>query len=66
MGGWKNVCLFILGLGAEIVEQCCSECGSHTALGKIKDEEGKIRAHSSSQPKYAVQSEICPYFQILI
>lgn len=66
MGGWKNVCLFMVGLGAEIVEQCCSECSSHTALGKIKDEEGKIRVYSSCQPKYAVQSEICHCFQILI
>lgn len=66
MGGWKSFCLFMVGLGAEIVEQCCSECSSHTELGKIKDEEAKIRVHSSRHSKSVVQSEIWQYFQILI
>lgn len=54
MGGWETFCLFIVGLGAQIVEQCCSEYNSHTALGRIKDEEGKVRAHSSCHQKYEV------------
>lgn len=56
MGRWKMFCLFMVELGAEIVEHLCSEFSSHTELRKIKDAEGKIRAQSLCHPKSVVQS----------